>query len=69
MDVIVVTQARSGSSRLPNKVLKKIQGKTLLQIHIDRIKQAQEVDDIYIATTIKKTERIVLTKNTVCIIW
>ncbi|MCK8523333.1 glycosyltransferase family protein [Aquimarina sp. D1M17] len=51
MKVIVVTQARSGSTRLPNKVLKKIKGKTLLQIHIDRIKQAKSIDMIYIATT------------------
>jgi spore coat polysaccharide biosynthesis protein SpsF (cytidylyltransferase family) len=56
MDVVVITQARTGSSRLPNKVLKRIQGKTLLQIHIDRIKQAREVDDIYIATTTQKED-------------
>lgn len=50
-NVVVITQARSGSTRLPNKVLLKIQDKTLLQIHIDRIKQAKQVDDIFIATT------------------
>jgi spore coat polysaccharide biosynthesis protein SpsF (cytidylyltransferase family) len=59
MNVIVITQARSGSTRLPNKVLKKIQGKTLLQIHIDRIKQAKEVDDIYIATTTQKADDMI----------
>ena len=53
MKVIVITQARSGSTRLPKKVLMKIQDKTLLQIHIDRIKESKLVDDIYIATTIK----------------
>ena len=41
MSVVVITQARSGSTRLPNKVLKKIEGKSLLQIHIDRIKKAK----------------------------
>lgn len=51
MNVVVVTQARSGSTRLPNKVLLKVEGKTLLQIHVDRIKQATQVDDIFIATT------------------
>ncbi len=56
MKVIVITQARSGSTRLPNKVLKKIEGKTLLQIHIDRIKKARLVDDIYIATTRNKED-------------
>lgn len=59
MNVIVITQARSGSTRLPSKVLKKIQNKTLLQIHIDRIKQAKLIDDIYIATTIDKSDNII----------
>ncbi len=56
MKVVVITQARSGSKRLPNKVLKKINGKTLLQIHVDRIKQSKLVDDIFIATTISKAD-------------
>lgn len=59
MKVVVVTQARSGSKRLPNKVLLKIQGKTLLQIHVDRIKQAQEVDSIFIATTLEKADNVI----------
>src|SRR5690606_262301 len=56
MKVIVITQARSGSTRLPNKVLKEINGKSLLQIHIDRIKQAKLVDDIFIATTTNEND-------------
>lgn len=59
MKVIVVTQARSGSTRLPNKVLLKIQDKTLLQIHIDRIKQAKEVDSIFIATTTEAADNVI----------
>lgn len=53
MKIVVVTQARTGSTRFPNKVLKEIQGRSLLQIHIDRIKRSKLIDDIYIATTIK----------------
>lgn len=56
MKVVVITQARSGSTRLPNKVLKEINGKSLLQIHIDRIKQAKLVNDIFIATTTNKDD-------------
>lgn len=59
MNVVVITQARSGSTRLPNKVLLKIENKTLLQIHIDRIKLAKEVDDIIIATTTKNEDNII----------
>jgi spore coat polysaccharide biosynthesis protein SpsF len=59
MKVIAVTQARSGSTRLPNKVLLKIEDKTLLQIHIDRIKQAKQVDDIIIATTTENADDVI----------
>ena len=54
MNVILVTQARVGSTRLPNKVLKKINGKTLLEIHIERIKKSKLIDKVIIATTTKK---------------
>lgn len=59
MKIVVVTQARTGSTRFPNKVLKEIQGKSLLQIHIDRIKQSKLTDDIYIATTIKPDDKAI----------
>lgn len=51
MSVILVTQARIGSSRLPGKVLKKIGNKTLLDIHLERIKKSKLVDEIIVATT------------------
>jgi len=48
---LLITQARTGSSRLPGKVLKTIRNKTLLQIHLDRLKMAKNVSDIIVATT------------------
>ena len=59
MKIVVITQARSGSTRLPNKVLKKIKGKSLLQIHINRIKKAKLVDEIYIATTLNDKDTVI----------
>ena len=59
MNVILITQARVGSTRLPNKVLKKINGKTLLEIHIERIKKSKLIDKIIIATTTKKNDNII----------
>lgn len=56
MKVVAITQARSGSTRLPNKVLKQINGKSLLEIHVDRIKQSKLVSDIFIATTTAKND-------------
>ncbi len=48
---IGVTQARVGSSRLPKKVLLQIQEKTLLEYHLERIKQSKLVNNWIVATT------------------
>lgn len=39
------------SSRLPGKPLKKILGKPMLQLHLERVKRATKIDEIIIATT------------------
>lgn len=51
MKIIGVTQARIGSSRLPNKVLLKINGKTLLEYHLERAKESKLINKWIIATT------------------
>lgn len=48
---ILVSQARSGSTRLPKKVLLKIQGQELLNIQLTRLQNCKEIDKIIIATT------------------
>ena len=48
---IVISQARTGSTRLPNKVLLKILGKEILLHLIDRVLAAKTVDHMIIATT------------------
>ena len=53
---IAILQARMGSTRLPNKVLLKIKGKTLLELYINRVKQSRMIDKIVIATTIKSED-------------
>ena len=59
MKIIAITQARTGSTRLPNKIMKEIKGKTLLNIHIDRIKKAKSIDSIIIATTNKIQDDVI----------
>lgn len=49
--VLAITQARYGSTRLPAKILKEVNGKTLLEIHLRRILQAKTIDKLKIATT------------------
>jgi spore coat polysaccharide biosynthesis protein SpsF (cytidylyltransferase family) len=51
MKVVAVTQARVGSSRLPEKVLKTINGKTLLEIHLERLMNSKRIDQVIVATT------------------
>ncbi len=46
MKVIAITQARAGSTRLPNKVLKKIGNQTLLEVHIQGILKSKKIDSV-----------------------
>lgn len=52
LKVVAITQARVGSTRLPNKVLKKINNKTLLEIHLNRIKKSRRIHKLIVATTV-----------------
>lgn len=56
MRVVVVVQARMGSSRLPGKVLKKICNKTVLGHLLERIKQCKMIDEIIVATTTSESD-------------
>lgn len=57
MNVAAIIQARVGSTRLPNKVLKEIAGRTVLEHVINRVKAASKIDDIIVATTVNKEDR------------
>ena len=56
MKKIIVVQARTGSNRLPRKILKKVMRKTLLEYQIERLKRVSLADDLIIATTTKKVD-------------
>lgn len=49
--ITAIIQARMGATRLPGKVLKTVQGKTLLAHLIERVRRASTVSRIIIATT------------------
>jgi len=51
MKIVAITQARCGSTRLPNKVLKTVKGETLLAIHLNRILKSKKIDQLVVATT------------------
>jgi spore coat polysaccharide biosynthesis protein SpsF len=59
---ILITQARIGSTRLPGKVLKEVAGKSLLQIHLDRLQKCSRISEIIVATTTKVEDSIIYDK-------
>ncbi|MFC2117206.1 aminotransferase class III-fold pyridoxal phosphate-dependent enzyme [Bacteroidota bacterium] len=48
--ILAIVQARLGSTRLPAKVLKKINGKSLIEILLYRLSLAKKIDKIVLAT-------------------
>jgi len=62
--VIAITQARYGSTRLPGKVLLKIDGVSLLEIHLKRILKSKKIDKLILATTREeKAQELVTISN------
>jgi len=55
-NIVAIIQARTGSTRLPGKVLKRICDKPILELLIERIKESKLVNGIVIATTDKKND-------------
>tara|TARA_B100000886_G_C20424034_1_gene493017 strand:+ start:2552 stop:4588 length:2037 start_codon:yes stop_codon:yes gene_type:complete len=53
-----IVQARVGSTRFPQKVIKEINGKTIIGFLIERLKICKNLDEIIIATTTKKEDDI-----------
>lgn len=56
MKTLVVIQARTGSTRLPNKVMMPLAGKPLLQRMIERLQLAETPSEIIVATTLEPSD-------------
>ena len=54
---ICIIQARTGSTRLPNKVLLKVNGISLLAYMVKRLKLSKKINKIVIATSVNKNEK------------
>jgi spore coat polysaccharide biosynthesis protein SpsF len=55
MKVVIIVQARTGSERLPGKVLKEVLNRPLLSYLLERIKSVSEVE-IVVATTLNEED-------------
>jgi spore coat polysaccharide biosynthesis protein SpsF len=51
MKIVAVVQARTGSSRLPGKVLLPLGGRPVLERMLERVAAATQLDDVIVATT------------------
>ena len=67
MNIVAIIQARTGSTRFENKVMKKLYTKTLIEHIVERIDSVELIKKIVVATTINeeddKLEALLISKN------
>jgi len=59
MQVSAIIQARMGSTRLPGKVMKKLNGISLLECQLNQLHYCRLLDKIIIATTTNPEDNII----------
>ena len=59
MRVVAIIQARMGSTRLPGKVMADIGGDTMLARVVERIKRAQLLDGVVVASTVNPADEVI----------
>jgi spore coat polysaccharide biosynthesis protein SpsF len=57
--IIIITQARMTSIRLPGKIARKVLGKTLLEHHLERLERSKLKSRIVVATTENDSDNII----------
>jgi glutamate-1-semialdehyde 2,1-aminomutase len=60
MKVVALVQARMGSTRLPNKVMKPISGIPMIELLLSRLSQAKEVSQIVVATSVDVRNQVLV---------
>jgi spore coat polysaccharide biosynthesis protein SpsF len=60
MSIVAVIQARMSSTRLPGKVGLLLEGKTVLEHVINRVKQAKNINSVIVATTNNPEDQILV---------
>lgn len=51
MKVVAIVQARMGSTRLPNKVMKPLMGVPMIELLLERLSKSNQIDQIVLATS------------------
>lgn len=60
LNIHIIVQARTGSSRLPNKVMKYLEDKIVLQHVYDRLKESKYAQKVIITTTTNISDNIIV---------
>jgi spore coat polysaccharide biosynthesis protein SpsF len=63
MKTVAIIQARTGSTRLPSKVLQDLVGRTVLARVIDRVKRFQMIDDLIVATSTDQSDDAIVDES------
>lgn len=58
MKVLAVVQARMSSSRFPEKVMKEVNNRPIIEWQIERILRSKEIDRVIVATTVEKSDDV-----------
>lgn len=61
MKIVAFVQARMGSTRLPNKVMKPIGGIPMIELLLSRLSKAKEISQIVVATSIDERNQSLVT--------
>ena len=54
--VVAIVQARAASGRLPGKVLREVAGRPMVAYLIDRLRHAEGLDDVMLATSVEASD-------------
>ncbi len=60
--ICAIIQARTGSSRLPNKVLLDLKGQSVLSHVVNRAKQSKLIEKVMVATTVNPNDDAIITE-------
>ncbi len=60
MKILAIIQARMGSTRLPGKVLRPIEGRPMLERVCERVRRSGAIDGLVVATTTEPGDRSIL---------
>jgi spore coat polysaccharide biosynthesis protein SpsF len=59
LKVVAIIQARMGSTRLPGKVLLDLAGASILSRVLERVRRADSIDEVVVATTDKPSDNVI----------